>query len=199
MSDSKSSGSGQRPLRRPDYGGRPNEAGALNKPEVRRAAYHEAAHIVVAVVAGLEVLPCGIRINTEGSGMSDYEGAGYDVPISDERVDAVVMALLAGGLGQSRFDSTVAPNTDSDDYRIGQLIGGDSTRRNRLQDQADETLTLHWDRVEQLAQALLARNRTSTRFTQSACGRWTMLPTDKYIEGFEVAQLLSACLQIGSP
>jgi len=199
MSDSKPSGGGQRPLTRPDrYRGRMSEDCTSDELEVERAAYHEATHIVVALAAGLNLLPCGIRLNNKGQGISYFEGAEYGEPVSNEKIDAVVMGLLAGGLGQFQFDDTVAPNTNSDDYRIGQLIGVDVTRRNHLRDQASEILTLHWNCVEQLAQALLARNWTSTRTTQNACNRWTMLPTEKYIDGSELAQLVSACLQIGT-
>ena len=132
---------------------------------VERAAYHEAGHLVVAVIKRVEVGTLGILIDDCGHGYTALRlrppGASPDYPISRE---ASIVVLFAGLMSEKEFDSECTGKSASCDlarireleHEEHQLMEVDSLRL-----ESERLVRDHWVAVEHLAKALLAKDYNS--------------------------------------
>ena len=171
------------------------------KRYVKSAAYHEAGHIVVAAVQGLKLRKRGLRIDQKGAGIAYYESKQPDGSTSvgeDPLRVAAIISAYAGRFAQIRFfrpePCPTSPSCrDMDQARelVGEMWTEHNTRcakdvefRERSKIYVDQ----HWQVIEALAEALLAR---PWAFQRNVERRWSHQYQEKYMEGGEVASFLS--------
>jgi hypothetical protein len=167
----------------------------VNEKYVEGAAYHEAGHIVVAVVQGLALRKGGLRIDERGAGLACYKCKQPDGSTNvgpDHCRERTILAILAGQIAHGRFYEPVA-NGDanaSDDFdRVDELLlemysdnDARRTARNQLCKRSKELVEEHWGAIEGLAKALWAKNWSPK--VPEAKG------LEKRMEGAEVVTLL---------
>jgi len=79
---------------------------------VKGAAYHEAAHIVIAAVQDLPLSADGLRIDERGAGLADYRMKKPDGSINigpDPERERTIMATMAGRIAHVIFIQTRKP------------------------------------------------------------------------------------------
>ena len=140
----------------------------LRAEEVRGVAHHEAAHIVIACVLRLKIGMRGITVTRpfigDVTGAAYFEGTTAGTSIEEEKVDDVIVALLAGGIAHRRFKENVDTPTYRDRERIVELCGEASvhppvlpSRCAPLAQMAESLVTAQWETIEHVASALCAK------------------------------------------
>lgn len=158
---------------------------------VEGAAYHEAAHIVVAAVQGLLLGKKGLRIDQNGAGLACYRCKQPDRSVKvgpDPWREHTIIATLAGQIAHGIFYEPVA-NGDANAYddldHVRKLVSemypvrdDQFKARAELLKRSKALVHRHWEAVDGLAKALWAKP-------------WSHDPPhEKRIEGKEVISLL---------
>jgi hypothetical protein len=138
--------------------------------QVESAAYHEAGHIVAAVLQAMPLRETGVHVDLYGHGCADYfQKVPEDVDTTDldnrER-KLTMIALFAAHMAQLKF----YPDCESDGWvndlariRIfaGQIYPNDPLAQLEVQQQmrqrASKLVDKHWPLIEELAKTLLAK------------------------------------------
>ena len=155
----------------------------------REAAYHEAAHAVVANLSKYHIIHGGINLLNYGAGefyaaLSRSKCAARGKPqdpsaAKDKDVAKDFAILLCAGLvGEqiaSEHDDTLAPDPEcaEPDHALAQQqlqLAGLSEKYDIYQEQAREILKVHWNTVEKLAAYLLEHNSASPEEIASIIG-----------------------------
>ncbi len=178
----------------------------------KSAAYHEAGHVVVAVVQGLRLLKSGIHVDpTDGRGISYYEcrkpGSSRGFDSLGERT---IISLFAGFLAQREFHATctgASASADEDhasrlltDMYIPQQFPGASAfeasmiqlenARAKFREIASGLVRKHWSDIDILAQRLWKRPPTPKDSSDhEEC--WSGSPLEKRIDGLSIVSILT--------
>jgi hypothetical protein len=163
---------------------------------VQGAAYHEAAHIVIAAVQGLPLGKGGLRIDEQGAGFAEYRctrPTGSTALGADAYKERTIIATNAGHIAHGMFYPPVA-NGDanaSDDFELIQKllremyptsdIRRDAAQRELLK-RSKDLVEQHCESIKVLAEALWAKEWRP----QLPVAKWR----EKRMEGAEVITLL---------
>jgi hypothetical protein len=143
---------------------------AFHEQAVKSTAYHEAGHMVAAVVLGLPLQDGGIHIDLELSGVSYYchrlPGDPRNSRQDQLEREKTILALYAGGIAQLRFlPAYDDPNSWKSDREVAaQLLtelGHTKASEASLWRQAKSLVDSNWTLIEGLASALLAKPITA--------------------------------------
>jgi len=135
-------------------------AGDADDQNCRATAYHESGHIVIACALGLRVSPKGIRIDNFAAGRAWFSGSTDGTPVPASDVDAVVLALFAGGLVSESIEGYRESANEGDEARIRELLEAHSApntlsaRYKELRARASEMVKTHWSAIENVADSL---------------------------------------------
>jgi len=131
----------------------------------RAAAYHEAAHIVIASAVGLPISPKGISIDGFANGLAHFKGATSGTKVAAEEVDKVVISMLAGGIVHGGVHGNVEHAIIRDERRIKEIMDehianpeARKTKREELETRASELASKHWQAIEAVAEALWSKS-----------------------------------------
>jgi hypothetical protein len=146
----------------------------------REAAYHEAAHAVLAHISNYHAIVGDINLLSYGAGdfymslsRSKCAAGGKPQDASAQKDKEVArdfaIVLCAGLVGEqiaSELDSTLTPNPEcaEPDHALAEQqlqIAGLSKKYDLYQSQARDLLQQHWDTVERLATYLFANRSAS--------------------------------------
>ena len=157
----------------------------------RAAAYHEASHVVIACVLGLPIGSKGARIDSFANGQAWFWGATEGVAVPPSKVEAVVIALFAGGTAHQIVGSFSQGAIAGDEWRIKDLLKAvcpnDELREEkykRLKERSDDVVNEHWATIAVLAEALWALPWVPRNVSRE-------LPKDKMLKGSEIATILA--------
>lgn len=167
----------------------------LHAEEVLAVAHHEAAHIVVACVLGLKIGMKGTTVNGPSigdvTGVAWFEGATPGTFVEEDKVDDVIVALLAGGRAHRRFKENVETPTYKDRERIVELCDEPPThppvvpsRCEPLMEMAELLVTEHWEAIKRVASALCAKQWHYSR-------KPSQFFRDKTLSGNELVAILA--------
>jgi len=124
-------------------------------------SYHEAAHIAIANIYGLELLPEGILIFESASASKSLEGSAYyrEGDLDDiENRKRVLVALIAGMRAQDRKFPEMAPHSSlSDEPKFCEILRRFDCKPSReaVNEECARLLGMHWPLIEATALALL--------------------------------------------
>jgi hypothetical protein len=172
--------------------------------EIKSTAYHEAGHVVSAVVQGLPLCDGGMRIDLRGSGVSHYrlwEPDGDSSSPEDEvgRRKSII-SLHSGKVAQTRFlpDYDDPVSWEKDDLMIAELIRGITSEtsdniRSQTYHTAECLIEKHWSLVVGLAMLLWNRPKTQMPDEEFAKG-WSKSPhrRERFLSTAEVRNYLVA-------
>jgi hypothetical protein len=153
---------------------------------VRGAAYHEAAHIVVAAVQGLPLGKGGLRIDKRGAGLAEYGHTKANC-LTNAGPDAykgrTIIATRAGHIAHGKIYPPAATGDANwwhdielmdrllvEMYPTSAVLRDDA--REKLFERSEDLVEQHWETIKVIAEAL-----------------WAKLPEAR-IEGVEVIALL---------
>jgi hypothetical protein len=134
----------------------------------RSAAYHEAGHMVAAVLQGLPLQDGGIHIDLEGSGVSYYchrlPGNHVTSEIDTVEREKTIIAIYAGWVAQKKH----FPNCDdgdsweSDRATVSELLrelkhASLKATQRMLWERAEQLVHMNWSTIESLALTVLAK------------------------------------------
>jgi hypothetical protein len=163
---------------------------------VEGAAYHEAAHIVIAAVQGLPLGKDGLRVYENGAGFAHYSGKQPDGSTNlgaDPCREGTIIATLAGHIAHGKCYPPVEKGdaNASDDFdRVRALLlemypdNSDQYREAQcaLHKRSKELVDQHWATIKALATKLWDRDWLP-QAPAANC-------REKHIEGEEVVSLL---------
>lgn len=143
-----------------------------NNPQYRESvAYHEAGHVVVATVQGLQLSRYGIRLRDDGTGISYYKFRKpkrfYDGPSEISR-EHTLIALYAGLISQQVFYPDCSTQGANDDQNLIDLLLQDMDAQDtfpslalaslvaqiELKKESQKLVDKHWPAIVALATAL---------------------------------------------
>jgi hypothetical protein len=175
----------------------------------KSAAYHEAGHIVIAVVQGLRLLKYGMHVDPhDGRGMSRYE---CRKPRDSRGVDSLgertVISLFAGLHAQQKFcrEATAANASRDKEHIDGVLMdmyipesfpGADAFKaadcelqnaRQRLKVEAEHLVSEHWIAIQALANHLWDQPDTPKDAHEE---HWSTSPMEKKLCGEAICTFL---------
>ena len=173
--------------------------------KLKRAAHHEAGHIVVAAAQGLRLRPEGLSVDPSGEGLACYCKQPDGSDLLRERIS---VATFAGFYAERRFcEARSYPLPDAADWFRDSLDGREARKlisemsvenlsersvpvtQGKLQLQSQQLVEQHWPAIEALATALLARDWEPLRPLKSG-GAWSKETTAKYVAGDEAVRIL---------
>ena len=159
---------------------------------IEGAAYHEAAHIVIAAVQGLRLRRAGLRINENGAGEASYKSKKPDGSRDlgpDSFGEGSIIATMAGQIAHGKIYSPVADgdaNACADlDFVQSLLAEMYSNREDRsiaqkaLFERSRALVSQHWPAIECIGRALWAKPWSGDA------------PREKRIDGEELLALLA--------
>jgi hypothetical protein len=146
-------------------------------PEVRAKAYHEAGHVVIAVVQGIDLAEGGMRIDNGVEGVARLcirksaqpNQSGED----QDEIEKSVIVLAAGKVAQLRFDpgNSAPQGWQDDESQIKDLVADfDGPEIQRLVSLSENLVDKHWQLIEQLARLLLGKPTTIMTDAEVASG-----------------------------
>jgi hypothetical protein len=141
--------------------------GFLNQ-NAKSAAYHEAGHMVAAVLQGLPLQDGGIHIDLEGSGVSYYchrlPGNHVTSKIDTVEREKTIIAIYAAWVAQKKYfpDCDDSDSWESDRATVTALLNElkpatPKITQHMLWEQAKQLVYANWSTIEGLAFALLAK------------------------------------------
>ena len=147
----------------------------------KSATYHEAGHIVAAVLQGLPLRDGGIHIDLEGSGVSYYchRLPGNDVAseVGTVEREKTIIAIYAAWVAQKKYfpDCDVSDSWESDRATATALINElrpakPKITQHLLCERAKQLVEANWFTIESLAVALLAKPVTPLQQLEFAKG-----------------------------
>jgi hypothetical protein len=150
------------------------ESSMFDWVEVRAKAYHEAGHIVVAVVQKLNLAEGGMRIDAGAEGVARIC---IRLPGDQIQREKSIIVLFAGKIAQLRFDAyNDDPQRWEIDYvSINQLVEemkvpNDQSIKELLHKESEELVNQHWQLIRDLAETLLGRPSSSMTAEDDATG-----------------------------
>jgi len=169
-----------------------------NLEYVRSAAYHEAAHVVIAAVQGIPLTEKGIHLDRWGRGLAHYRDRKPDSSInvgSETEREKTIIATAAGWIAQNRNFPCSPSGASYDIDQINALLTemypeGSLSWRNAketLLKEAQRLVERHWAAIESVALTLWAKPETS-KLPQT--GDWSTEPLEKYLSAEEVVEIL---------
>jgi hypothetical protein len=168
------------------------------------AAYHEAAHVVIAAVLGLRLRTEGVMIDTAAKGLGCYC---KDPGESNALREHVMLTTFAGFFAQNRFLKERAyPQVEylqliwSEDWREARGIAsklsneylatrGILTTQEELEQRSDQLVAENWRAIEFVASVLLTKEWEPLKPLKSG-SQWSKQSLAKYLSGEEVVQIL---------
>ena len=154
--------------------------------EFKSAAYHEAGHVVAAVIQGLPLCEDGMRIDLKGKGVSRYclrePGIRSSTDEDDLQRRKTIISLFSGQIAQTKFLPYLdEPTCWQDDDRLIEALVKEMTVKSedqikkQLYCDAKVLIDKHWLLVKELAQLLLQRPETQMTDEEFAAG-WSASP-----------------------
>jgi len=180
------------------------ESSRFDWVEVRAKAYHEAGHIVVAVVRGLELAEGGVRIDDGAKGVARIcirrPGDRGRTHEDQEEIENSIIVLCAGKIAQLRFD---AGNDDPQWWRddcdwINELVEDMGVQdvqsvKGSLCGESEDLVKKHWNWIEDLAETLLRRPSSSMTAEDYATGWYNgMKNPQKCLSSEEICRVFLA-------
>ena len=146
------------------------------------AAYHEAGHAVIAIVLGCDfkeaaVGPTRAECYTKSETRFQIPRPGPDglSPDDRSRIENEMVQLVAGPSAQERFTGQPVTNLQrmggatqpGDDwhkfFRCAGVLGIDAAAAKALEDRSRALVKTHWESIEAVAAALIARRAITAR------------------------------------
>jgi hypothetical protein len=174
----------------------------IDERYVEGAAYHEAAHAVIAAVQGMILRPQGIRIDRVGAGLTVYCHKTPDGSSNlgrDPERERTIISTAAGFFAHERFyidanHCRLPASGASDDLDLIVALLKEMYSERRQQDEAQERLmkdserlvTSHWKAIELVATELWAKS-----WSRQGALQWSPQEFEKVMEGAEVASVLA--------
>ncbi len=174
--------------------------------KLRRAAHHEAGHIVVAAQQGLHLRSDGIGVDPVGEGLACYWKEPED---NDSSRISVIVSTFAGFNAEKEFcqlhslpileleDMPLIRSPDWDEARqIIARISSLSPTNNTYEVEQDlqalsrAVVKQHWSAIQAIAERLLEKNWEQRKDLKSG-GVWSKQTTAKYLSGDELVHLLT--------
>jgi hypothetical protein len=165
------------------------------------AAHHESSHAVACVVLGLPLQDTGIRIDTLGGGITfnlHREPGSLSNTIADitERERSIVM-IKAGFMANLRVfpgspAELAADDRDEEIRLLNEMHPQDgqawAEADKRLSEESRTLVDQHWNAIQALAGALLARPVTPR--APESLKKWSRDSQEQWMDGNEVAAIL---------
>jgi hypothetical protein len=166
------------------------------------AAHHEAAHAVVAVALGLPLQDTGLHIDTVDGGITfdlhRTPGDPGQTPEDIEEGERSIVMIKAGYCANVKLFPGCPVAVAADDRQKEMKLlnemypqGGQAwiDADNRLGVESRRLVDLHWDAVQALAQAVLAKPVTPR--PPESFRKWVSpYPDERWIDGDEIGSLL---------
>src|ERR1035441_6697951 len=138
----------------------------------KSAAYHEAGHMVAAVLQGLPLRDGGIHIDLEGSGVSYYchrlPGNHVTSGIDTVEREKTIIAIYAAWVAQKKYfpDCDDSDSWESDRATATRLLNelkpeAPKVTQHMLWERAKQLINANWPTIEGLSIALLAKPVTT--------------------------------------
>jgi hypothetical protein len=157
---------------------------------VRRAAFHEAGHLLVAVRLSVKILRnIGICIDDCGRGYAATclrHNPSDDFPVP-RKIE--VKVLLAGRIAEKQFDPKSSGNSaKGDENRIRELQAEDPNLSNLtpLEEASQKLIKADWVVIKRLAERLLMK-KLQPRLEREP---WTECEFARYLSGDEISEVL---------
>lgn len=174
----------------------------IDQRYVEGAAYHEAAHAVIAAVQGMILRPQGVRIDPVGAGLTIYRhkkpDGSHDLGADPER-ERTIISTAAGTFAHQKFYLDEAHthfpafgSHDDLDQILALLKEMYSDRRQqdeaqeRLMKESERLVTLHWKPIELVATRLWAKP-----WSRQGALQWSPEKFEKVMEGADIASVLA--------
>jgi hypothetical protein len=185
--------------------GEPSNAAEDIDTRMAMTAHHEAGHIVIAAVYGIELRPEGIMLDTDAAGLACYCKQPEDADASRERV---IISTFAGHMAQQRlckersyrlrsfFEIIFSPDWIEARGMIGILSTsywagrGPEAVQQALEDASEQAVERNWSKIQTMARALLDRDWKPLKPLKSG-QPWSAQAMAKYVVGEEVVAILS--------
>lgn len=164
------------------------------------SAYHEAGHVVAAVVQGLPLANGGMRIDDRGHGISRFcirtLGEGGNSEQDQIERDKSIVALLAGMVAQLRFcpDYNDPQSWSDDSEKINRLLGEIKTSQGspkwlELSKEANRIIVDYWSLVKDLAENLFNAPVSSMSQEEFDTGQYPrFMQCQKYLSSEKISQ-----------
>lgn len=171
---------------------------------VESAAYHEAAHAVIAFKEEIPLNAGGIRIDRRGNGFSHYKTVKLTGAMnvgSDPERERAIRSTQAGYIAQEKFykrylQHLPSAGSSSDTNYINGLLEEMYSNRNDCDDaktalgeETRQRVEKNWQAIEALAQALW-KEQWKSQAPASGERRWSLQFAERKLDGSEVAAIL---------
>jgi hypothetical protein len=168
------------------------------------AAYHEAAHSVIAAVQKLRIDRRGLRIDQRGSGISYFKFAKPEGRVNlgpEVERERTIRSTQAGFIAQERFFKRfyaalgrAGSSSDADGIRalLEEMYGTRDecqTAEAKLLAETEKLVDANWNAIEALGQTLLSK-QWEPQAPPSGERRWASQTAQKRMTGTEVVELL---------
>jgi hypothetical protein len=147
----------------------------LDEQYLHCTAYHEAAHIVVAAVLGIQLLKAGLSINEREGGFAAYKlaqpsgrvnlGADADMQRTILATHAGYIALVKCYPKAAHGDAFASSDFELIDTLLREMYSEPARRdsvNEELRQQSAELVVRHWDTIVEIAEALWAKEWVHT-------------------------------------
>ncbi|MGA2357003.1 MAG: hypothetical protein ABSG02_21115 [Terriglobales bacterium] len=172
----------------------------LDQKYVESAAYHEAAHTVVAVTLGMPLRNRGVHMDTFGSGISYYwfriPGDLSNTPDDILERERTIISTYAGFIAQKKVYPECPPagswfDSDQNIKLLDELYPDRNdwfAAQERLFAEAVRLVDFHRRAIETLAKALLAQPLVARPDDPER--RWSMDAVERLLDGSSVVAIL---------
>jgi hypothetical protein len=165
------------------------------------AAYHEAGHIVAAVLQAMPLREGGVHVDLYGHGCADYfQKVPEDIDATDldhrER-KLTMISIFAAHMAQLKFYPECGTNGWVNDLAkikafAGQIYRNDPLARSAVQqemrERASKLVDKHWSMIEKVAKTLLAKPYTPMSQEDM---KWGMGEYKQNMRGEEIADFFA--------
>jgi hypothetical protein len=169
-----------------------------NTDRTRSAAYHEAAHVVIAAVQGIPLTNKGIHLDKWGNGVAHYlfryPDGSTNVGSETER-EKTIIATFSGWTAQNKVYAGPPGGAFYDIEHANALLNGMYpegseiwwSERARLCRESDRLVDLHWAAIASVALALWSKPEIPKT---PALGERSPELTEKYLSVDEIVEIL---------
>lgn len=174
---------------------------AIDEMYVESAAYHESAHIVVAVAQKIPLRSGGVHIDPRGCGIAYYwyrQPDGSTNIGSEVEREKTIISSYAGLIAQQKFYPNCRPagawcDTDQATKLLEEMHANRDdffAAQERLGAESRRLVEKHWDAITALAKALWAKE-WSPKPPREKEKPWSPHSLEKRIDGQEIITLLA--------